>query len=72
MGVKGKQLAMGNCLDTTNPYQWDPVELNLPWSASYDPHCPWVLKHRKDRHIASDSSVYVNDGQHMGFNKVTC
>ena len=62
MGVKGKQLALGDRIDPMNPYQWDHVEMNLPGNPSYNPTRPWVSKRRKDGCIASDSSVYVDDG----------
>ena len=72
MGTKGKLLAMGDRHDPKNPYQWDSVSLNLPGSSAYDATKPWVSKRRKDGNIASDSSVYVDDGRHMGHDLKAC
>jgi hypothetical protein len=72
MGTKGKLLAMGDRHDPENPYQWDSVSLNLLGSAQYDAMRPWVSKLRKDGKIASESSVYVDDGRHMGHDQGAC
>lgn len=64
--IRIKFEAYGDRKDDTNPFQYDRVELNLPGSKGYRPDLPWVMKIRKDGHLASDVYVYVDDGRTTG------
>ena len=55
-----------------NPFRWDRVKLNLPGSATYNAMLPWVMKIRKDGHLACEVYVYVDDGRVTGHSKVEC
>ena len=72
MSVKGKQLAYGNHTDSSNPYHWEKIELNLPGDCGYDATKPWVSKRHSNGRLACDCSVYVDDGRHMGPDKPLC
>jgi hypothetical protein len=56
-----KPLALGDPADTTNVFQWDRLDLNLPGSNIYSLGEPWVSKHRSDRLIAVDVHSYMDD-----------
>ena len=53
----------GDRKDTTNPFHWDRVEFNLPGSRDYMSDLPWVMKIRKDGHLAANILVYMVDGR---------
>ena len=72
MSVKGKQIAYGNHKDPNNPYHWEKVILNLPGDFAYDGTKPWVFKKHRDGRLASETLVYVDDGRHMGADKLLC
>jgi hypothetical protein len=67
MVIVAKERSYGNRSDSTNPFKWDQVVLNLPGTPKYDTSFPWVYKVRKDGQIASDVFLYVDDGQLTGF-----
>lgn len=56
-----EELIRGNPGDSTNPYQWDHVELNLPGSSLYQSSKPWVSKRRLDGSISAEILAYVDD-----------
>ena len=60
--IKAKQIAYRNWMDTTNPFQWSEVKLNLPGSKKYDPMWPWVYKLRMDGNLECKVYIYVDDG----------
>eukprot|EP00985_Skeletonema_marinoi_P028317 scaffold24532_cov80-Skeletonema_marinoi.AAC.2 len=70
--IKAKYCAYGNRHDPTNPFQWEVVLLNLPGDECYDPSLPWVMKVRKDGHLACEVYVYVDDGRFTGWSKLEC
>ena len=70
--IKAKYYAYGDRHDRTNPFQWDAVLLNLPGDEGYDPSLPWVMKVRKDGHLACEVYVYVDDGRFTGWSKMEC
>ena len=72
MMLMAKYLAYGNRNDTTNPFRWERVVLNLPGSKGYDPSLPWVMKVRSDGHLACEIFVYVDDGRITGWCKLEC
>jgi hypothetical protein len=49
-----------------NPFHWDRVVFNLPWSKGYRADLPWVMKVRWDGELATKMFVYVNDGRPTG------
>ncbi|KAL7559218.1 hypothetical protein ACA910_013109 [Epithemia clementina (nom. ined.)] len=61
LGQRMKVLALGDCHDLLNVFRWDKVVMNLPGSAHYQPHKPWILKTRRDGTIAADVHPYVDD-----------
>eukprot|EP00985_Skeletonema_marinoi_P005574 scaffold2427_cov153-Skeletonema_marinoi.AAC.3 len=70
--IKAKYCAYGDRHDHTNPFQWDAVLLNLPGDEGYDPSLPWVMKVRKDGHLACEVYIYVDDGRFTGWSKMEC
>ena len=65
--IRLKMISYGNPADRTNPFHWDRVELNLPGTAGYRPHLPWVMKVRWDGHLAAELFKYVDDARAMAF-----
>jgi len=63
---------MGDRSDSSNPFQWHKVRLNLPGSKDYDPTLPWVAKIRLDGRIACDLLIYVDDFRTTGFSSEIC
>ena len=70
MFTKMKYVAYGRRTDSSNPFGWKEVRLNLPGSDSYDPSWPWVAKVREDGRIACDMYLYVDDGRVTGPTKL--
>ena len=70
--IKAKYFAYGDRHYHTNPFQWDAVLLNLPGDEGYDPSLPWVMKVRKDGHLACEVYIYVDDGRFTGWSKLEC
>eukprot|EP00986_Skeletonema_menzelii_P007431 scaffold2926_cov176-Skeletonema_menzelii.AAC.1 len=54
MMIMAKFIAYGDRTDESNPFRWESVVLNLPGDPDYDPTLPWVMKVRKDGHLASE------------------
>ena len=52
---------------TANPFHWDRVEFNLPGSKGYRSDLPWIMKIRRDRHLAAEVFVYVSGGRPTGY-----
>jgi len=50
----------------SNPFHWDRVVFNLPGSRGYRSDLPWVMKLRRDGHLAAEIFVYVDDGRPTG------
>ena len=67
-----KWLAYGEKSKENNPFQWERVELNLPGSEDYDPSLPWVMKVRRDGHLACEIYIYVDDCRITGWSKLEC
>jgi hypothetical protein len=61
-----KRLALGNPDDTTNVFQWDRVDLNLPGSLDYRTGLPWLAKRRVDGTVAVNVHSYVDDERVTG------
>ena len=72
MMILAKEQAYRNRLDTNNPFQWEQVVLNLPFTWEYKPELPWVFKMRKDGDIACEVYCYVDDGKIMARNRIEC
>ncbi len=56
-----EEYLLGNLQDSTNPFRFEEVRLNLPGSELYLPHLPWVMKVRDTGDIASKLLTYVDD-----------
>jgi hypothetical protein len=57
-----EEFVKGNRRDTSNPFQWDEIRLNLPDSPDYDPSLPRVLKWvSSGKWIACDLVVFIDD-----------
>jgi len=54
-------ICKGDRHDDSNPWQWDRVHLNLPFSRNYDPSLPRILLIRKDGELATREATYVDD-----------
>jgi hypothetical protein len=65
--VRLKFEVYGDRKDTANPFHWDRVEFNLPRSRGYRLDLPWVMKIRKDGHLAAKIFVYMDDGRATGY-----
>ena len=72
MMIMAKFVAYGDRTDEENPFQWESVVLNLPGDPDYDPSLPWVMKVRRDGHLASEVYIYVDDGKFTGWNRLEC
>ena len=72
MMIMAKFIAYGDRTDESNPFRWESVVLNLPGDPDYDPTLPWVMKVRKDGHLASEVYIYVDDGKFTGWNRLEC
>ena len=59
-------IAMGDRLDSNNPFAWDKVVLNFPGAEEYDCHRPLLSKQRVYGVLAVDLFLYVDDGRHIG------
>ena len=63
MMMRSIELAKGRPDDTSSPFQFAEVLLNLPITSSYDPGRRRVIKIRSDGREASDVFVFVDDGR---------
>ena len=61
-----EEVVLGDRRDTSNPYQWDRVRLNLPGTAGYDPSKTWIAKMRIDGLMASVLFTFVDDERVAG------
>ena len=57
------EIIRGDPRDSTNPFAWATVRLNLPSSPEYTPSEPWVSKRTVDGHLPADCFVFVDDGR---------
>jgi hypothetical protein len=60
------EIIRGNPQDSSNPFRWNSVELNLPGATTFDPRRPWVSKRRDDGCIANDFLDYIDDVRPTG------
>jgi hypothetical protein len=57
-----EEVIFGDRHDSSNPYRWDHIQMNLPGQVDYNPSLPWVSKVRdEDGWIASDLFSFVDD-----------
>jgi len=61
----------GNHLDSSNPYSYSGIRMNLPGSANYCPSLPWVTKMQGDKE-SSDIIPYMDDGRPYGGGERLC
>ena len=59
--LRAKQIIKGDRHDSTNTFQWDHLETNLPCSVAYNATLPEVRKVRKDGLTASNIVQYMDD-----------
>lgn len=55
------ELCLGDRQDSSNPFQWNEVWLNLPGAQGYDPSLPRVILLRSDGEMATRKVVFVDD-----------
>jgi hypothetical protein len=55
------EYAKGDRHNLKNPWQWEPVQLNLPGDFDYDLSMPQVMLLRGDGELATQEANYVND-----------
>lgn len=48
--TRGKELTLGDRKDGTNPFQWMTVHENYPFSKTYDPSLPRLMRIRELQH----------------------
>ena len=65
-------LIIGDRTNLHNVFRYEPVVLNLPGSAVYDPTRPWVYKARSKGDIAADVAIYVEDLRPSGPTEIDC
>lgn len=61
----------GARLETSNPFRWNKVLINLPGQSDYNPTKPRVCKLWNDK-IAADISSYVDDVRPTGSSEIEC
>jgi len=64
-------IARGNPRQSTNPFKWDSIRINLPGSESYDPTLPWIAK-MDGKFEACDLVIYVDDVRPFGSSEERC
>ena len=65
-----EELARGNPEDSTNPFHYSEVTLNLPGMESYDPTSPHVFKWNSSvERIAGEVVTFIDDMRACGFSK---
>ena len=67
-----KCIAMGDRLDSNNPFSWDKVVLNLPGTKEYDCQITWVFKQILDGLLVADLFICVDDGRPIGPTENLC
>jgi hypothetical protein len=73
MEMIGDEMARGASGDSTNPFAFDTVRLNLPGSHTYCPSFPWVSKVvLSTGRIAPDVKTYVDDKRVTGPTQALC
>ena len=65
------ELCMGNPEDDSNPFQWDQVLLNLPFTVTYDPSMPRVMLITRAGELATRKVVFVDDTHGAGRGKTS-
>jgi hypothetical protein len=46
--------------NNSNPFAWDFIQLNLPWTIGYDPSVSWIQKIRKDQLAVCNLFIFVD------------
>jgi hypothetical protein len=68
----GEEIIRGNPRDTSLPFQYERIVLNMPGEKDYNPGKPWLMKTREDGRIASDVITYVDDLRTIGASEKLC
>jgi hypothetical protein len=66
MALVAEEVIRGDRFDTSNPFQWKIVKLNLPGTENYDPTGSWIIKMRDDGLIACELFTFVDDERVSG------
>ena len=64
-------MVKGNPDDSSNPFAFNNVKLNLPGSKEYDPVKPWLVK-MFGSNVANEIVVYMDDGRPHGNSERGC
>ncbi len=68
----GEEVIRGDPRDTTSPFQYDSVQLNMPCTLGYLPNKPWLMKMRGDGQMALDVMAYIDDLRTIGASELLC
>jgi hypothetical protein len=66
MALIAEEVIRGDRFDTSNPFQWKIVKLNLPGTENYDPTGSWIIKMRDDGLISCELFTFVDDERVSG------
>jgi len=67
-----EEVVQGEISNTSNPFHWKTVRLNLPGSEEYDPSLPWVSRITADGRLAGTFKRYVDDLRSIGSSEEAC
>ena len=67
-----KSIALGDWLDSNNPFAWYKVVLKFPGSEECDYHRPWLFEQRVGELLDTDLFIHVEDGQPIGPTEDLC
>jgi hypothetical protein len=67
-----EELIQGNRMDSSNPFHWQSVRLNLPGAEQYDPSLPWVSHMTSQGTMAGTFKRYVDDLRSIGSSEDMC
>jgi len=67
-----KEVIQGNRIDSSNPFHWQLVWLNLPGAEQYDPSLPWVSRVTSQGTMAGTFKRYVDDLRSIGSSEDMC
>ena len=66
MALVAEEVVMGDRMDSSNPFQWSRIRLNLPGTTSYDPSKSWIVRVRLDGLTACVLFTFVDDERVAG------
>ena len=70
MYLIAEEMIRGDRWDSSNPFHWESLKLNLPGTEAYNPTLPWIAQLRPDGSTASGMTCFVDDQRVVGEGKV--